>query len=184
MGVLVTVVAPDPWVDLDLAKAHLRVTTADEDDLISAYIAAACAWIDGPQGWVGRCFGEQTLEYRTSAFCNLGDLPIGPVSSVESIKFVDLAGTEQTVDEGVYALLDDRLRLVVGQAWPSARRDAGGIRVRFIAGSADVAKPVITAALLLVGHWFRNRMAVTTGGDAEMPLGVKALLGPYRTIRI
>lgn len=38
-----------------------------------------------------------------------------------------------------------------------------------------------TAMLLLIGHWFENREAVSTAGAAVvMPLAVEALLQPYK----
>lgn len=40
---------------------------------------------------------------------------------------------------------------------------------------------VRTAMLLLIGHWFANREAVSVGATANtMPLAVEALLQPYR----
>src|SRR5579875_4153338 len=59
---------PEPLVELDLAKQHLRVDDGDSDDLINAYIAAAQANIDGPGGWLGRAIGLQTLEVRLDSF--------------------------------------------------------------------------------------------------------------------
>jgi len=39
----------------------------------------------------------------------------------------------------------------------------------------------ITAAmLLLIGHWYANREAVSVGGPVETPLAVDSLLQPYR----
>lgn len=36
------------------------------------------------------------------------------------------------------------------------------------------------AALLLIGHWFRNRTAVSVGvSTSELPIGVEALLRPF-----
>lgn len=39
---------------------------------------------------------------------------------------------------------------------------------------------VRTAMLLLIGHWFANREAVTANSASEVPLAVEALLQPYR----
>lgn len=41
------------------------------------------------------------------------------------------------------------------------------------------------AALLLVGQFFRHRMAINVGNIVnELPFGVPSLLDPYRTIRV
>ncbi|MGY2732807.1 head-tail connector protein [Sphingomonas sp. UYP23] len=65
---VVVVTPPSPFVDLDLAKQHLRVDGSDDDSLISLYIAAAQSMIDGPGGWLGRAIGVQTLELRLDGF--------------------------------------------------------------------------------------------------------------------
>jgi len=40
------------------------------------------------------------------------------------------------------------------------------------------------AMLLLVGHWYANREAVTDSNMTEVPLGVHHLLQPYRRMGI
>lgn len=187
MGVLV-VTPPEPLVTLEEAKAHLRVTEGDEDALITGYIAAACAWIDGPWGWLGRTIGEQLLEYRSHVFSSFWRLPLGPVLGIEEVFYIDHLGTEQLLADTVYDLGSEGLTLRPGQSWPRVRGDANGIRVKYRAGFDPVPTPIKQAVLLLVGQWFRNRMAVSTTGVnsnlSEVPNGVKALLGPYRIIRI
>lgn len=182
MGVLVVVTPPDPLVTLASAKAHLRVTTTDEDELIETYIAAASAYIDGPNGVLKRAVMDQVLEYRSHAFLGSERLPCGPVSTVESILYTDADGVEQTVLEGSYEVVDDRLGLTWGSSWPRHRGDPNGIRVRYRAGEATAPVPIQQAALLLIGQWFRNRMAVNVGNIVnQMPNGVAALLSPYKT---
>lgn len=39
---------------------------------------------------------------------------------------------------------------------------------------------VRTAMLLLIGHWYANREAASSGGLTETPFAVEALLQPYR----
>lgn len=58
-----------------------------------------------------------------------------------------------------------------------AQHDAGGVRLRFKAGHDRIPPPVKQAVLLLVGQWYRNRMAINVGNIvSELPNGVKALL--------
>ena len=43
--------------------------------------------------------------------------------------------------------------------------------------------PVRQAALLLIGHWYENREAVTVGfRGKDLPMGVDRLLAPYREL--
>ncbi|WP_249976081.1 head-tail connector protein [Vreelandella olivaria] len=39
---------------------------------------------------------------------------------------------------------------------------------------------ISTAMLLLIGHWYANRESVVHGTTSELPMGVKALIEPYR----
>ncbi|MNR97631.1 Phage gp6-like head-tail connector protein [compost metagenome] len=186
MSVLVITPA-QPFVSKEEALAHLR-DPEEQDELIEVYVAAACAWIDGPAGWLGRSFGAQTLELRGNVFASGARLPYGPVREIVSVKYVSPAGVEETLPPAIYQLCSDALELTPGASWPSLRGDAEGVRVRYAAGDEATKVPASAkqAVLLLVGHWFRNRMAVNTGNLSvtEMPFGVEALLSPFRTWRI
>lgn len=175
------VVPPAPLVSLAEAKAHLRVTNDDEDAVITSYCAAASAHIDGPFGVLRRAIATQTLEVRASTFSAIDRLPCGPVTAITAVKFIDATGVEQDADDAIYQVHDGRFGLSPSGRWPAVRGDAGGVRVRYTAGFAEVPVPIKQAALLLVGQWFRNRMAVNVGNIVnEMPNGVKTLLGPYK----
>ncbi|MFX7701355.1 head-tail connector protein, partial [Acinetobacter baumannii] len=49
-------------------------------------------------------------------------------------------------------------------------------------GRSTVPAPIRHAVLLMVGHLYSNRDAVTTTAaqPAQLPLGVEALVAPYR----
>lgn len=180
MAVLV-VTPPAPLITLDEAKAQLRVTTDDEDALIASYCAAASAHIDGPFGILRRAVGIQTLEVRGNVFGAIDRLPSGPATAITSVKYIDAGGVEQEADEALYQIHEGRFSLTLGSRWPAVRGDAGGVRVQYTAGFETVPAPIKQAAMLLVGQWFRNRMAVNVGNLVnELPNGVKALLAPYK----
>lgn len=185
---VVVISPPAPLVSWELAKRHLRETATYEDELIQSYVEAACAWIDGPSGWLGRSIGIQTLELRTNTFSGAARLPCGPVRKIVSVKYVDPAGQSVALAVDAFVLGVDGLELPRGARWPALRGDGAGVIVQYEAGYDEVPKPVQQAVLLLVGQWFRNRMAVAATGSngalTEVPNGVRALLGPYRNIRI
>ncbi|WP_426315679.1 head-tail connector protein [Methylobacterium fujisawaense] len=154
----VTVVTPPaPIVTLDDAKAHLRVDHSDEDALIAGLVEVATAWLDGPDGWLGRSLGEQVLEADFPADCDPDDrvYPCPPA----------------------IGLLDEM---------PDP--ESGTVKVRWRAGyptvdgRSTVPAPIRHAILLMVGHLYGSRDAVTTTAaqPAQLPLGVEALLAPYR----
>lgn len=180
------VAPPDPDIDLELVKTHLRVEDDDDDVLIEAFIAAACAHIDGPQGWLGRCIWSQTLELRQNVFCGPIRLPYGPVTEIVSVKYVDSAGAEQTLAEAGYVLLTDgAVDLAHGASWPSHRGDAEGVRIRYVAGFETLPPAILSAVLLMVGDLYLNRETVgEVTGQIQMSMTVQALLAPFRNWRV
>lgn len=178
---VVVITPPQPLVSIDDAKDHLRVTDDDENGVIEGYIAAASAWIDGPAGWLGRSIGEQTLEVRSNVFAGCEPLPYGPAASIASVKYIDPQGVEQTIDPAHYEIIAGNLAPASGFAWPSHRGDAESVRVQYVAGSTTIPPQVRQAVLLLVGQWFRHRMAINVGNVINnLPFGVDALLNPLR----
>lgn len=185
----VTVITPPAAiVSLDDAKLRLRVDHSDDDALITALIAAATSWIDGPTGWLGRSIGQQTLELRTDGFrAKPLQLPFGPIISVTSVKYLDGEGAEQTVAGADYEKLSDgRVVLAPNASWPSTYSNDEAVRVRYVAGYPNVGDPAVstvpeaikTAVLLMVGYLYENREATT---DQALNSGsVRALLSIYR----
>ena len=59
----------------------------------------------------------------------------------------------------------------------------GAVTLTMVAGygaAADVPYSIRQAILLMVAHWFVNREAASPVSLKELPLGVAALLSPYR----
>lgn len=184
MSSLAVITAPtDPLVPINVLKGHLRVDGSEEDVLISAYLAAASAHIDGPGGWLGRSIGIQTLQLTGSALCGKIKLPCGPVRSVKSIDYVDPSGAEATVPEAYYRLVDDHLVLAHGASWPALRGDDGGVRIQFDAGYDDPPPAVAAAVMLMTGDLYANREGAINGtisAEVKMSTSIEALLAPFR----
>lgn len=151
----VTVITPpEPIVSWDEARVHLRLEDGDDQQAyVEGLIAAVTAWLDGPVGWLGRALGEQTLE---AVFPIYGEpaarcYPYPP--------FLSLVSDVPAVDGATTA-------------------------VRWRAGyeAGKVPAPIRHAILMMVSHLFNNRDAVSTTAaqPAALPMGVEALLGPYR----
>jgi uncharacterized phiE125 gp8 family phage protein len=133
---LVVITAPDPIIDVAGVKSLLGITGTSQDTLLGILTAAACAQIEPPLGWTGRAFGQQTLELRADDWPDDDGLRLlaPPIVSISSVKYVDTAGTEQTVSSGDYELLGDTLSLAYGSAWPDFLAGSEAIRVRYVAG--------------------------------------------------
>ena len=126
---------------------------------------------------------------RLDAFPGRGafQLPRSPLITLDSIKYDDEDGIEQTLGASVYGVdsvgeMPARIWLKGGESWPTTYPDAlETVRVLFTAGygtaGADVPASIRAALLLLLGNLFENREAVVVGsGATNLPLGVRALL--------
>jgi uncharacterized phiE125 gp8 family phage protein len=170
-----------PIVSLADAKAHLRVRHNDEDDLISAYIDAATATIDGPDGWLGRAVSVQVIEQRFDCFAAGVCLLYPPIIEIVSVKYLDSNGALQTLATDQYELIDRDVVPVVGASWPSALARRDSVRVQYRAGYASVPKPIQMAILLMVGDLYACRETVGSNlGSIPMSTTVESLLSPFR----
>lgn len=173
-------------VTLDEAKAHLRVTAADEDAHITSLIAAAVGHVDGPSGVLGRALVEQEWDLLLDAFpCDELELPLPPLRSVTSITYVDEQGATQTLAPAAYEVDASGVVLpAYGQTWPRTRAQRNAVTVRFKAGygttGASVPAAIRAAILLLVGDLYANREA--QGDTLARNATVDALLFPYRVL--
>ncbi len=178
-------VAPSQIVTVDEVSEQSRIDTIAEDTLISRYIDAATDWVEGPYG-IGILLGSQTWEYYLDRFEDVIRIPLYPVKSVDSIKYVDESGTEQTLTASTYTVdtvsNPARITVAYNQTWPVTRsREPNAVKVEFT-GGYDTVPPVLKQAIImLVAHWYENREAVNVGNSVtEMPMAVESILSRYR----
>jgi uncharacterized phiE125 gp8 family phage protein len=177
-------------VSLAQAKAHLRVTVADEDAQVLAAIFAAR---EHAETFTGRAFVTQTWELLLDAF-PAGreiELPFPPLQSVTSVKYIDPDGAEQTFAAANYHVdavsTPGRVRLKPTAFWPSIADQPNAVTVRFVAGyggTAAVPFTIKAAILLVVGHLFEHREENQDFAVHAMPLGAERLLWPHRIVRL
>lgn len=177
---LITAPATTP-VSLTEAKAHLRVDHTDDDTLITACIAAATAYVDGPNGWLGRALIEQTWELTIDEFPdNEIKIPMPPLIEVVSIKYDDTAGDEQTLSTDDYTvdLVSEPGWVLPDDTWPSTFDGINAVRIRFRAGyTGGVPADIKAAILLYIGTLYEHRETVIVGQAAtQLPWAAEALL--------
>lgn len=182
-----------PVVTFEEASIWLRGDgVADERALVEALIASATAHLDGWSGILGRCMVNQVWKVPFTDWCRELRLPFPDVSSA-TVKYYDADNVEQTVAGASMAVLQDTrgsyVRFSDDYSFPALYGDrADAVNVTLTAGyGADataVPAPLRTAILLMVAHWFHNREAVAEGALAELPMGVSALVAPYRRIGV
>lgn len=185
-------------VTLAEAKAHLRIDHSDEDALIRGLIGAATSHIQGRDGYTGQALVPQTWEYYLDQFptdpLKAIAIPLPPLIAVESIKYLDADGAEQTLATSVYAVNTatepGAVSLKQDQSWPDTRSAWDAVRIRFQAGYlafgdsptsyAGTPIEVMQSAILLVlADLYENRQA---GGHENYEINptLKRLLYPLR----
>jgi uncharacterized phiE125 gp8 family phage protein len=184
---VVVVTPPEPVIIQEEAAQHLRLgDSVDEYQLLESITAAATAHIDGPDGWLGRAIGVQTLEAYLPSFGQTSiRLPYPPAIDVVSIDYVDQAGESVTLDEAGYELTGNLLRPAWPNPWPTAQwRGCEGepVRIRYRAGYEELPAPIRAAILLMIGDLFEYRETAVSGSISAIPMSttVERLLSPFR----
>jgi uncharacterized phiE125 gp8 family phage protein len=166
-------------VSLDEAKAHLRVLDSSEDALIGALLSSAVSMLDGRDGALGRALEPQVWELSIDGFPEVIVLPLGPVTAVASITYIDVAGAAVVLPGSQYQvdLTGVDGRIVASGGWPETADVPSAVKVRWSAGGS-VPAAIRTAILLLVGHWYLER----EGGEgaAGLPPAVAAIVRQFR----
>ena len=170
------------------AKLHLRVDAdiTEDDSLIAALIVTARQQAEHR---TGRALVSQQWRLGLDQFPDDSlELPLPKLQSVQSVSYLDSAGTRQTLANTEYDVITDELvgRLIpaYGKSWPSCRERPGSVRVDYTCGygaAADVPQSIKAWMLLAIGAWYENREALTSGQPvAELPRSFwNGLLDPF-----
>lgn len=174
-------------VTLEDAKAHLRVTHELEDELIESLIHAAYAMAETR---CGRIF--QDIE-KTIHLDRLPDgripihLPITPVQEIISFEYIAEDDSTQVIDPEDL-ILDKRPLYPVlvpkDDVWPHAKLGIQHIEIVLQAGFKETPHDIRAAILLIIGHLYFNREAVTQNTVAELPMGVDFILTAHSIPRL
>lgn len=160
---LITAPTSEP-VTLEQAKLWLRLDGDAEIDTVEMLISAARQALDGADGYLGRCLVTQTWEMTLDAFPAGSEIriPLSPVQSIVSVKYLDASGDEQSFSSDNYRFsaddLSGSLLLEEGASWPSAGNGSASVAIRFVVGYAGgVPEGLKVEILKLIGFWFENR---------------------------
>ncbi|WP_147413929.1 hypothetical protein [Rhizobium sp. WW_1] len=114
---------------------HPFLTPADIDNVDQETIDAVVGEIDGPDGWLGRAIGAQTLEWSFAEWQGRNLLlPCAPVIEIVSVSCTDTKGVEHTVDSVNYAKTGDYLWFKPVWHMPSLGCYPEAVRIRYRAG--------------------------------------------------
>lgn len=181
-----TLVTPPaaPAISRDQVKEFVRVDSTDFDAQLDIFAAAA---VDHIEKMCSIRLAPQSIELFADEWADLSALPIGPVTDVETIHYIDVAGAEQLIDAARYELagadLATSIRPSFGSAWPSVRAIAGAIRVTVTVGYAELPPALLAAALYHASDIFAFRETAVVGTvAAKIPMSAttEAMLSNYR----
>lgn len=178
-----TAPATEP-ISLADAKIHLRTITGDTSEdsaVITPLIQAAREYCENI---TGRALSLQTVKAYPDKW-GLWRLPRPPLLTVASIKYYDENGTEYTLPVADYQVDTVDGQIDILEEPNVTLRDLNPIVVEYACGyTTGNALPMAVrqAMLLLIGHWYMNREAVTTGAttSVEIDMTTRALLRQYK----
>lgn len=149
----VTTTAPETGaVTLAAAKEFVRIASDDTsfDVELQALLDSA---IEDAERITGTRLITQTVLCATSCWRDLCDLPVGPVVSVASIKYLDPDGAEQTLGSDQYRLTGGGMHWAIvrqiGASWPAIATQPDAVRASVVCGYG--ATPASIPAAVSVG---------------------------------
>lgn len=161
------------------AKTYLRITGADEDELVARLVRVAaelCEQFTG-QALLARAVVETVEAAQAGRWRRLGRSPVRSITSVEG---ASEGGEPVALPPDAYAIDID----ANGDGWikPAA---AGSLRVTYQAGLAaaweTLPEPLRHGAIRMAAHLYAHRDAARGDGP---PAAVTALWRPWRRLRI
>jgi uncharacterized phiE125 gp8 family phage protein len=185
-GILLTGPAVEP-ISLAEAKAFLRIEHNDDDDTITALIAAARIYAEAQ---TRRALITQDWRLTRDAWPPTGRIIVrpGPLQSLQAARVHDGEGEPIELDTaGFFPDVVGSELIFAAWTMPQPQRAAGielDVTLGYGDAAVDVPEPLRQAVRLLVGHWYENRGLVAPGTTSALPVTVAALLLPYRMVSL
>lgn len=169
-------------ISMEEARAQLRVDCADEDALIGSLISVATQTASDR---LQRALVPTRYRLTLDSFPGAIELRMPPIISVQSVKYIDADGVQQTLPVQDYFVdnVSEPGKLVpaFGRTWPATQDRINAVEVEYTAGYPDSAipTPIKQWILLALGDLYNNRER-----SAEKPAVPQnfadALLDTYR----
>lgn len=173
---------------LDDIKLFLRLDQDDDDGLLASLIKAAREVLEEQ---TAQAFIQQSWRLYLDAWPKDGTIPVArtPLRAVTAIRTYDQDGNETLLSPTSY-LVDGlsrpaRIRM---REKPQAGRALNGIEIDFTVGYGSdetaVPEPLRQAMRLLVAHWYEHRISSEKAALTPIPVHIRSLVAPYRTVRL
>jgi len=185
---LITPPASDVFTISDL-KEHLRVEHDDEDQYIYSLMSAATSFVD-VTGALGKALINQTWGEWIGPNPRTVLLSLGPVQSVDAIKYYDADNNLQTSTLSQFWILGTAGQTTVtpktGYKWPTTFNRDDAIKIEYTIGhgtsGSSIPQAVRHAMLMLIGHYYENRENELIGTISKtLPFGFEDLINSQRS---
>ncbi|MGL4323002.1 MAG: head-tail connector protein [Beijerinckiaceae bacterium] len=179
------VVEPVSLADM---KDWLRITTADEDGVISKLISAARLTVEAASGQI-LVSQKWRLVLDSWPANGIVRVPLRPLISCDAIRVFTGLSTSETIAATAYELdvRSDPPRIALTHVLPVPARALAGIEIDVTAGTGTAAAMVpadlVQAVKRLTAHWFEKR-GDEPNMEPPLPPDVVARIAPYRRVRI
>ena len=199
-------------VDVGELRKHARIidNDVDQDDVLNSLIETAN---DHLISYLERSLLNRTIAYTADSFSpggrgilddwwytvipfgrpsgGLVQLPVVPVSNIDSFQYVDSAEVTQSLTPSDYILDADNGRLQPSSdltVWPQTAAQINAVTITYTAGygdaMADIPARLRTALYMLVGHWYENRESYSVFSLTRVPDGFHEIVDPFRRLHV
>jgi uncharacterized phiE125 gp8 family phage protein len=161
-------------ISLTEAKEYARIDSTFEDTLISSLIKVARLHCEA---FTGKAIIRKTITIESFTFPYQWQLPYGPLSSATDITKVvniDQNGTETPLNYQVNVGLFPKIAITSG---PQSFK----FKMVYTAGFTNVPEDIKLAVKMMVNTMYERREDFSDLQAIPSPIGVKALLMPYKT---
>ena len=153
-------------ITLEQIKAHVKVDTDRDNELLSAYMHAACDYLSRYTG--GYSVRVDTFKDYHTTWYSVFELGRFPLVAVASVKYYDANGVEQTVSPSSYSVMNSYGRSYLFLAGdfvaPQLSTDkAYPVTINYTAGQSTVNNLAKVGLLQLTAHLFEQRQGIVTG---------------------
>jgi len=161
-------------ISLTEAKEYARIDSTFEDTLISSLIKVARLHCEA---FTGKAIIRKTITIESFTYPYQWQLPYGPLSSATDITKVvniDQNGTETPLNYQVNVGLFPKIAITSG---PQSFK----FKMIYTAGFTNVPEDIKLAVKMMVNTMYERREDFSDLQAIPSPIGVKALLMPYKT---
>ncbi len=175
-------------INLEDAKAHLRVDTEDDDGMILSLITVARQYAETI---TGRALITQTWNYYLDDWPvdkDYIEMPLPPLASSTSIQYTDYNATVTTAGTSQYIVdtnsIPGRIVLAYGETWPTVTLyPSNPIKILFTCGHGtpdDVPEAIKQGMKIDLSDMYENRESIIIGQPTVHLDTIERIYMPYR----